>query len=106
MVSNEVKSILRDIFQSEKDKPLVWFYLFSKIHKRTSNVPGRPEISNNGTAMENISAFLDLHLENIVSTISHILEDTRDFLQRLTLIGDILENALLVYLMWWVYINI
>ena len=56
--------------------------------------------------MENISAFLDLHLENIVSTISHILEDTRDFLQRLTLIGDILENALLVYLMWWVYIHI
>ena len=56
--------------------------------------------------MENTSAFLDLHLENIVATISHILEDARDFLQRLTLIGDILENALLVYLMWWVYIRI
>ena len=53
-------------------------------------------ISNNGTATENISAFLDFHLKNIVSTIPHILEDTRDFLQHLNQIGDISENALLV----------
>ena len=53
-------------------------------------------ISNNGTATENISAFLDFHLKNIVSTIPHTLEDTRDFLQRLNQIGDIPENALLV----------
>ena len=53
-------------------------------------------ISNNGTATENISAFLDFHLKNIVSTIPHTLEDTRDFLQRLNQIGDIPGNALLV----------
>ena len=53
-------------------------------------------ISNNGTATESISAFLDFHLKNIVSTIPHILEDTRDFLQHLNNIGDIPENALLV----------
>ena len=57
------------------------FYLLPKIHKRTSNVPGRLVISNNGTATENISAFLDFCLENIVSTIPHVLEATRDFLQ-------------------------
>ena len=33
------------------------FYLFPKIHKRTSYVPGPPVISNNGTATENIFAF-------------------------------------------------
>ena len=38
------------------------FYLLSKIHKRTSSVPGRPVISNNSTATENILAFFDLHL--------------------------------------------
>ena len=70
------------------------FYLLPRIHERTSNVPGRPVISNNGTATENISAFLDYHLKNIVSTIPHILEDTRDSLQRLNQIGDIPENAL------------
>ena len=53
-------------------------------------------ISNNGTATENISAFLDFHLKNIVSTIPHTLEDTRDFLRRLNQIGDIPGNALLV----------
>ena len=72
------------------------FYLLPKIHKRTSNVPGHPVISNNGTATENISAFLDFHLKNKVSTIPHVLEDTRDFLQRLNQIGDIPENVLLV----------
>ena len=72
------------------------FYLLHRIHERTSNVPGRPVISNNGTATENISAFLDFHLKNIVSIIPHILEDTRDSLQRLNQIGDIPENALLV----------
>ena len=60
------------------------------------NVPGRPVISNNWTATENISAFLDFRLKNTVSTTPHILEDTRDFLQRLNQIGDIPGNALLV----------
>ena len=72
------------------------FCLLPKIHKRISNVPGRPVISNNGTATENISAFLNFHLKKIVSTIPHILEDTRDFLQHLNQIGDIPENVLLV----------
>ena len=72
------------------------FYLFPKINKRTSYVPGPPVISNNGTATENIFAFRSFHLKDIVSTIPHILEDTRNFLQRLTQVGDISGNALSV----------
>ena len=72
------------------------FYLLPKIHKRTSNVPERTVISKNETATENISAFLDFHLQNIVSATPHILQDTRDVLQRVNQIGDIPENALLV----------
>ena len=61
-VNNEVKSVLRDMFNRKeinnkvrdylitKKPQLVRFYLLPKIHKRTSNVPGRPVISNNGTA--------------------------------------------------------
>ena len=39
------------------------FYLLPKIHKHKTNVPGRPVISNNQTATENISSFLDFRLK-------------------------------------------
>ena len=91
----EINNKVRDYLIMKKPQ-LGKFYILPKILKRTSNVPRRPVISNNGTATENISAFLDFHLKNIVSTILHILEDIRDFLQRLNQIGDIPGNALLV----------
>jgi len=70
--------------------------LLPKIHKRTKNVPGRPVISNNGTATENISAFLDFHLKSIVPEVTHILEDTRDFLSRINQLRTIPEGSILV----------
>ena len=72
------------------------FYLLSKIHKRTPSVPGRPVISNNSTVTENISAFLDFHLKPLVTKVPHSLEDTLDFLTRITEIKDIPGDALLV----------
>ena len=41
-------------------------YLLPKIHKRLSNVPGRPVISNCGTPTEKVSEFLDHHLKAIM----------------------------------------
>ena len=35
--------------------------ILPKIHKRLENVPGRPVISNCGTATERMSEFLDFH---------------------------------------------
>ena len=56
------------------------FYLPPKIHKCRSNQPGCPVIPTSGAATtENISSFIDFHLKTIIPTISHILEDTRDF---------------------------
>ena len=72
------------------------FYLLPKIHKRTMNVPGRPVVSNNGTATERISSFLDFHLKNIIPTIPHILEGTRDFLYRIEELQNIPAGTLLV----------
>ena len=91
-VNTEIKSVLRDMLnRKEIDKKIMdyllikrpqlgGFYLLPKIHKRTSNIPGRPVVANNGTATENVLAFLDFHLKTIVPTIPHIAEDTRDFL--------------------------
>ena len=58
------------------------FCVLPKIHKTLANMPGRPVISNNNTATENISTFFDYHLKSLVPNIPNILEDTRDFLCR------------------------
>ena len=108
IINNKIKSILTKMKSSKeidkkifeyllvKKPQLGRFYLLPKIHKRTFNVPGRPVISNNGTATENISEFLDFHLKQIIPTIPHILEDTRDFLVRLNNLPDIPKEAILV----------
>ena len=59
-----------------KDLQLGRFSLLPKIHKRMTNVPGRPVISSNGTSTENISSYLDYHLKSLIPNILHILEDT------------------------------
>ena len=41
-------------------------YFFPKIHKRLSNVPGLPVISNCRTPTEKSSEFLDSHLKTIM----------------------------------------
>ena len=79
-----------------KNPQLGRFYLLPKIHKRMTNVPGRPVISNNGTATERISAYLDYHLKTIVPTVPHILQDTRDFINRIKHLDNIPDNSILV----------
>ena len=86
-VNSEIKSVRRDMCKlKEIDKKIMnyltvkkaqlgRFYLLPKIHKWTMNVPGRPVISNNGTATERISSFLDFHLKNIIPTIPHIYRE-------------------------------
>ena len=50
-----------------KNVVLGHFYLLPTIHKRVMNVPGRPVVSNCGTATEEISEFVDFHLQPVVS---------------------------------------
>ena len=83
-VNNEIKSVLRDMFNRKeinnkvrdclimKKPQLGRFYLLPKIHKRKSNVPGRLVTSNNGAATENIFAFL-------VSTLKYGFNNTTYF---------------------------
>ena len=107
-INNKIKTVL-NVMKSKKQidqkvfdyllvkKPqLGRFYLLPKIHKRSFNVPGRPVISNNGTATEKISQFLDFHLKQLIPIIPHILEDTRDFLSRLNNLPAIPNGAILV----------
>ena len=71
------------------------FYLLPKIHKRLENVPGRPVISNCGTAIERISEFLDFHIQPLVCNVPSVIKDTSDFLQKLESLGHIPSTAIL-----------
>ena len=71
------------------------FYLLPKIHKRLNNIPGRPVISNCGYFTENISAFLDYHLQPLARQVKSYIKDTNDFLKKLRDLSDLPEEYLL-----------
>ena len=64
-----------------KEPKFARFYLLAKIHKRLHNVPGRPVISNSGYYTENISTFLDHHLEPLDQAVKSYIKDTNEFLK-------------------------
>ena len=66
-----------------KDPKFARFYLLPKIHKRLHNVPGRPVISNSGYYTENISSFLDHHLQPLAQVVKSYIKDTNEFLKKL-----------------------
>ena len=65
------------------------FYLLPKIHKTLENVPGRPVISNCGFYTENISAFLDFHLQPLVRDVKSYVKDTNDFFKKTPLLDKL-----------------
>ena len=71
------------------------FYLLPKIHKRLKNVPGRPVISNSGYFTENISAFLDFHLQPLAKMVKSYIKDTNDFLKKLRDLPDLPQDSIL-----------
>ena len=70
------------------------FYLLTKIHKRLKNVPGRPVISNSGYFTENISAYLDFHLQPLAKQVKSYIKDTNDFLKRLRDLPDLPKDSI------------
>ena len=71
-------------------------YFLPKIHKRLSNVPGRPVISNCGTPTEKASEFLDYHLKPVMQKSWSYIKDSGDFIEKIKRIGNIPEDAILV----------
>ena len=65
-----------------EDPKFARFYLLPKIHKRLHNVPGRPVISNCSFYTENISSFLDYHLQPLVQKVKSYIKATNHFLNR------------------------
>ena len=71
-------------------------YLLPKIHKRLSDVPGRPVISNCGMPTEKVSEFLDYQLKPVMQNGKSYIRDSGHFLERIKNINTLPENAILV----------
>ena len=72
------------------------FYILPKIHK-TGN-PGRPIVSSNSHPAERISQFVDHYINPLVSTLDSHIKDTTDFLNKLSNLGNLPNNAIFVTL--------
>ena len=78
-----------------KDPKFGRLYLLPKIRKRLYNVPGRLVISNCGFYAENISSFLDHHLQPIAQKVNSFIKDTNHFLRKIKSLGQLPEGAIL-----------
>ena len=76
-----------------KDPKFVGLYLLSKFHKRLHDVPERPVISNSGYYTENISLFLDYHLQPLAQKVKSYIKDTNHFLSKLKSLGILPQGA-------------
>ena len=71
------------------------FYLLPKIYNRLHNVPGRSVISNCGFYTENISSFLDYHLQPLAQKVKSYIKDTNHFLNKIKKLGSLPDGAIL-----------
>ena len=78
-----------------KDPKFARFYLLPKIYKRLHNSPGRPVISNSGYYTENISSFLDYHLQPLAQVVKSYIKDTNEFLKKLHSLPKLPDDIIL-----------
>ena len=82
-------------FEFKKTCNLGKLYLLPKIHKRLSNVPGRPVISNCGAPTEKVPEFLESHMQPIMRKGWSYIKDSQDFINKSRKLGKIPDNAIL-----------
>ena len=83
-----------------KDTKFARFYLLPEIHKRLHSAPGRPAISNCGFYTENISSFLNHHLQPIAQKVNSSIKNTNHILRKIKSLGQLSEGVVLWYPTW------
>ena len=78
-----------------EDPKFVRFYILSKNHKRLHNVPGRAVISNCGFHTENISSFLDYHLQQFAQKVKSFIKDTNHLLSKIQNLRSLPDGVIL-----------
>ena len=74
------------------------FYILPKIHKNKQNHLGHPILSPNSHPTENISQFVDSHLNPLVPKLPSYIKDTTHFLKKLDDLKELPPGSLLVTL--------
>ena len=69
------------------------FYMLPKIHKKDN--PGRPVVSSINCHTNQISRYIDYHLQPIVKQIPSYVKDTNDFIRKISAI-NLPQNSILV----------
>ena len=83
-------------FEFKKTCNLGKLYLLPKIHKRLSNVAGRPVISNCGAPTEKVFEFLDSHMQPILRKGWSYIKDSQGYINKSLKLGKIPDNSFLV----------
>ena len=65
-----------------KDPMFARFYLLPKIHKQLHDVPGRSVILNCCYYIENITPFLDFHLQTLARKVKSYIKDAIVFFEK------------------------
>ena len=94
MFAGDLSNDTLNYFAAE-DPKFARFYLLPKIHKRLHNVPGRPVISNYGFYTENISSFLDYHLQPLTKKVKSYIKDTNQFLNKIKKLESLPDGVIL-----------
>ena len=69
--------------------------MLPKIYKRLYDIPGRPVISKCGFYTDNISSFLDFHLQPLAQKVKPHIKDTNHFLRKIKEWGQLPEGTIL-----------
>ena len=85
-------------YLTPRDPKCSRFYILPKLHKNRDKPPGRPIVSANGHPTERISQFVSDILNPLVFKLPSFLKDTTHFLNKLSNIGTLPANSLLVTL--------
>ena len=81
-----------------KDPRCSRFYILPKIHKNRQTPPGRPIVSANGHPTERISEYVSNILNPLVFKLPSFIKDTTHFHNKLSSLGNLPNNSLLVSL--------
>lgn len=71
-----------------QDPTIPTLYLLPKIHKMSTNPPGRPMISGKCSLAKNIGKFIDFKLKTLVECLSSYIWDTTDGIDGIQLEED------------------